>query len=206
MLRAARPCGYNGPVRHDNAARGLQMIRTVLLAGVLASVASIASSTAIEPGAAEGTLNTSWMDKNVDPMRDFYMYVNGNFIRENPIPAAYSSWGQAQILNEHNQDFIHDLLQAAAADTSAAPGSETRKIGDFYASGMDEAAVEKAGIAPLKDEFARIAALRRPADLSAELAHLQIIGVDAVFSLTEMQDFADSTKVIGTVVQGGLGL
>jgi putative endopeptidase len=111
-----------------------------------------------------------------------------------------------QILNERNQDFIRDLLQAAAADTSAAPGSEERKIGDFYASGMNEAAVEKAGIAPLKDEFARIAALRRPADLSAELARLQVIGVDAVFSLTQMQDFADSTKVIATVAQGGLGL
>ena len=182
------------------------MIRTVFLIGALASVAAIASSTVIEPGAAEGTLHVSWMDKNVDPMRDFYRYVNGNFIRENPIPAAYSSWGQVQILNERNQDFIRDLLQAAAADTSAAPGSEERKIGDFYASGMNEAAVEKAGIAPLKDEFARIAALRRPADLSAELAHLQVIGVDAVFSLTQMQDFADSTKVIATVAQGGLGL
>jgi len=182
------------------------MIRTVFLIGALASVAAIASSTVIEPGAAEGTLHVSWMDKNVDPMRDFYRYVNGNFIRENPIPAAYSSWGQVQILNERNQDFIRDLLQAAAADTSAAPGSEERKIGDFYASGMNEAAVEKAGIAPLKDEFARIAALRRPADLSAELARLQVIGVDAVFSLTQMQDFADSTKVIATVAQGGLGL
>ena len=66
--------------------------------------------------------------------------------------------------------------------------------------------MEKAGIAPLKEEFARIAALKRPADLSAELAHLQVIGVDAVFALGEMQDFADSTKVIATVAQGGLGL
>jgi putative endopeptidase len=182
------------------------MIRTAFLTCALSAVAAIASSTAIEPGAAERVLHVSWMDKNVDPMRDFYMYVNGNFIRENPIPAAYSSWGQVQILNDRNQDFIHDLLQAAAANTSAAPGSEARKIGDFYASGMDEATVEKAGIAPLKEEFARITALGRPADLSAELAHLQLIGVDAVFNFTEMQDFADSTKVIATVEQGGLGL
>ena len=182
------------------------MIRTVFLTGALSAVAAIASSAALEPAAAERVLHVSWMDKNVDPMRDFYMYVNGNFIRENPIPAAYSSWGQVQILNDRNQDFIHELLQAAAANTSAAPGSEARKIGDFYASGMDEAGVEKAGIVPLQEEFARLKALRRPAELSAELAHLQVIGVDAVFSLAEMQDFADSTKVIATVAQGGLGL
>jgi putative endopeptidase len=182
------------------------MIRTVFLSCALATVAAVACSAPSEPGTAEQVLHSSWMDKSVDPLRDFYMYVNGNFIRENPIPAAYSSWGQAQILNNRNQDFIHELLQAAAANAKAAPGSEERKIGDFYASGMDEAAVEKAGIAPLKDEFARIDALRRPADLSPELAHLQVIGVDALFSLNEMQDFADSTKVIGTVAQGGLGL
>ncbi len=182
------------------------MKRTLILSCAFATVAAIASSAPIEPGSAERVLHPSWMDKSVDPLRDFYMYVNGNFIRENPIPAAYSSWGQVQILNNRNQDFIHELLQAAAANANAAPGSEERKIGDFYASGMDEAAVEKAGITPLKDEFARIDALRRPADLSAELARLQVIGVDAVFSLTEMQDFADSTRVIGTVAQGGLGL
>jgi putative endopeptidase len=182
------------------------MIRIVFLSCAFATVAAFASSAPTEPGAAERILQPSWIDKSVDPLQDFYMYVNANFIRENPIPAAYSSWGQAQILNQRNQDFIHDVLQAAAANANAAPGSEERKIGDFYASGMDEAAVEKAGIAPLKDEFARIDALRRPVDLSVEFAHLQVIGVDAVFSLGEMQDFADSTKVIGTVAQGGLGL
>ncbi|HEV7433088.1 MAG TPA: M13 family metallopeptidase N-terminal domain-containing protein, partial [Steroidobacteraceae bacterium] len=182
------------------------MIRTAWLTCALAAAAAIPAAATIEPGAAERVLHVSWMDKNVDPLRDFYMYVNGNFIRENPVPAAYSSWGQVQMLNDRNQDFIHDLLQSAAANSKAAPGSEERKIGDFYASGMDEAAVEKVGIAPLKDELARIAALRRPAELSAELAHLQTIGVDAAFSLGEMQDFADSTKVIATVAQGGLGL
>ncbi len=132
--------------------------------------------------------------------------MNGNFIRENPIPPAYSSWGQVQILNDRNQNVIHELLQAAAADPGAAAGSEERKIGDFYASGMDEATVEKAGITPLKEELARIAALRRPSQLSEELARLQLIGVDAVFSLGEMQDFTDSTKVIAEIQQGGLGL
>ena len=96
---------------------------------------------------------------------------------------------------EHNRDVLHEILEAAAANKANTPGSIDQKIGDFYASGMDEAAVEKAGIAPLKEEFARIGALQRPAELSAELAHLQVIGVDAVFSLSDMQDFADSIRI-----------
>jgi putative endopeptidase len=181
------------------------MIRVAILAGTLACMAAYAGPVPTESGPAESSVHPSWMDKTVDPSQDFYLYANGNFIRQNPIPPAFPAWGQVQILNERNQEIIHQLLQAAA-DSHAAPGSEEQKIGDFYASGMDEAAVEKAGITPLKEEFAHIAALRRPPQLTAELAHLQLIGVDAVFSLGEMQDFTDSTKVIAEVAQGGIGL
>jgi putative endopeptidase len=146
------------------------------------------------------------MDRSVDPLQDFYRYANGGFLRANPIPPAYSAWGTAQILDQKNQDAIHELLLAAAANRAAAHGSEAQKIGDFYASGMDEAAVEKAGIAPLRDEFRRIAALRRTSGLTAELAHLQHIGVDAAFGIDQMQDYGDSTQVIAVVEQGGLGL
>ena len=177
---------------------------TVILLAALSCAAAAAAVSAAEPAAA--ALHEAWMDKSVDPLRDFYQYANGGFMRDNPVPAAYSRWGQFDILNVKNQDFIHELLQSAAASTSAAPGSEARKIGDFYASGMDETAADQAGIAPLKLELARVAALRHPADLTAELAHLQMIGVDAAFGMGQMQDFSDSTKVIGVVQQGGLGL
>jgi putative endopeptidase len=164
------------------------------------------ASTAGEAPAGLGALHSEWMDKSVDPLQDFYQFANGQFLRDNPVPPAYSSWGQFQILDQKNQDFIHQLLQSAATDRSAQRDSEARKIGDFYASGMDEAAVERAGVAPLKPEFARIAAIRAPADLTAALAHLQFIGVNAAFGMGQMQDYTDSTQVIAIVVQGGLGL
>ena len=157
-------------------------------------------------GAAADALHSEWLDKNADPLQDFFRYSNGGFLRDNPIPAAYSSWGQFQILNQHNQDYIHELLQTAAADTSAAPGSDTQKIGDFYTSGMEEAAAERAGIKPLAGELKRIAGLRRPAQLTAALARLQSLGVDALFGIGQMQDFDDSTRVVGIVQQGGIGL
>ena len=175
------------------------------VAGVLGLVVTPVGA-ANEPSVGAAALHAEWMDKSVDPLQDFYQYANGQFLRGNPVPPAYSAWGQFQILDQKNQDFIHQLLQSAAADKSAPRGSEARKIGDFYASGMDEAAVEKAGIAPLKLEFARIAAIRSSADLSAALAQLQVIGVDAAFGMGQMQDYADSTQVIAIVAQGGLGL
>lgn len=182
----------------------------IAAAAMAVNCSAIASELTTAPGgvpaAGDAALHTDWMDKSADPLRDFFQYANGSFVRDNPVPPAYSSWGQFQILNQKNQDFIHQLLEAAALEKHASPGSESQKIGDFYASGMDESAVERAGIEPLKGEFARIDALKTPADLTAMLAHLQLIGVDALFGIGQMQDFADSTQVIGVVQQGGLGL
>jgi putative endopeptidase len=183
-------------------------VNRILTLGAAAWLAAAAANvaSALEPESAPPALRASWFDRSVDPRQDFYQFANGNFLRDNPIPPAYPSWGQLQILNQRNQDQIRELLQAAAADVRAAPGSEARKIGDFYASGMDEAAVERYRITPLQGELARIAALRRPADLTVELAHLHLIGVDALFGIGQMQDFTDSTRVIALVQQGGLGL
>ena len=182
------------------AGPGIVMQRNLLL--VLAMLATLAGNGVVSASA----LHNEWLDKNVDPLKDFFQYANGGFLRDNPIPPAYSSWGQFQILNQSNQDYIHELLQAAAVNKSAAPGSDEQKIGDFFASGMDEAAVEKAGITPLAGELARIGALRRPQQLTAALARLQSLGVDAVFGMGQMQDFDDSTRVVGVITQGGIGL
>ena len=171
----------------------------------LALTVTTGAPAADDAAATISALRASWMDPSVPPLKDFYQYANGKFIRDNAVPAAYSSWGQAEILNNRNQDQIRVLLQAAAA-SKAAHGTDEQKIGDFYASGMDEAAVEKAGVAPLKAELGRIAALRTRAELGLALAHLQMIGVSAAFDLGQMQDFADSTKVIAIASQGGLGL
>jgi putative endopeptidase len=172
---------------------------------VLAAAASAAASAADDAVARIAALRASWMDASVPPLQDFYNYSNGKFIRDNPVPPAYSSWGQVELLNDRNQDQIRELLETAAK-SQAAHGTDEQRIGDFYASGMDEAGVEKAGITPLKPEFERIAALRTPAQLAAELAHLQMIGVSAAFDLGQMQDYDDSTKVIAVASQGGLGL
>lgn len=149
---------------------------------------------------------SEWMDRAVEPRQNFFLYANGGWIKANPMPADRSYWGVDTLLEQKNQTLIRDLLVSLAKDKTIPSGSPQRKVADFYASGMDEAAIDAAGLAPLQPEFARIVALANQDDLQSEFARLQMIGVAAPLQLGEMQDFKDSTRVIAVGVQGGLGL
>jgi putative endopeptidase len=151
-------------------------------------------------------LHLDWLNKATLPTENFYAYANGTWQKNNPIPAEYSSWGAFNILNERVQKLVHQMLIKAAANTSAKPGSLEQKIGDFYFSGMDEALINKVGITPLNTEFAAIAKINNLVDLQNEMAHLHEQGVDALFGFGSMQDFKDSSLMVGAVMQGGLGL
>lgn len=151
-------------------------------------------------------LHLNWIDTKVSPAQDFYTYANGNWQKNNPIPPEYASWGSFHIVNEKVQKIIHQMLINASQDTKAKPGSIEQKVGDFYFSGMDEKSIDQLGITPLKDEFTRIDGIKTLQDLQKELIHLHEIGVDAIFGFGSMQDFKDSTAMIGALMQSGLGL
>jgi predicted metalloendopeptidase len=146
------------------------------------------------------------LDKSVAACTDFYQYADGGWIAENPIPAAYPSWGAFNQLQERNRDILHQILEDAAKDTHAPQGSNEQKIGDFYGSCMDETAIEAAGVAPLQPELDRIEKIQSQQDLESEVARLQGRGVNALFEVGSTQDFKDSSRVIGDIDQGGLGL
>jgi putative endopeptidase len=150
-------------------------------------------------------LHSAWLDRSTSPAQSFYGFANGGWQKSHPIPAAYSSWGTFNILQVRNEKIIRQLIENAAK-AHAPAGSAAQKVGDFYASGMDEKLIERVGISPLSPELDGIAGIHSLGDLQREVAHLQMIGVDAMFGLGEMQDFEDSTRVIGIAAQGGLGL
>jgi putative endopeptidase len=165
------------------------------------------SAAALAAGARKtgDALHTDWLDSHASPAQNFFQYANGGWQKSHPIPAAYSSWGTFNILQIHNETIIRRLIENAAK-AHAAPGSSAQKVGDFYASGMDEKLINRVGLSPLSPELDGIAGIRNVPDLEREVAHLQMIGVDAMFRFGQMQDFADSSKVIGLAAQGGLGL
>ena len=165
------------------------------------------SGTAFAAGAyADGdALHQSWLDKQASPAQSFFQYANGGWQKRNPIPPAYSSWGTFNILQVHNEKVTRQLIQDAAK-AHAPDGSTEQKVGDFYASGMDEKLIERVGVGPLSPELDSIAGIGSLSDLQKEVAHLQMIGVDAMFGFGEMEDFKNSSMIIGAAAQGGLGL
>ena len=147
------------------------------------------------------------MDTSVKPQDDFFMYADGGWIKRTEIPPEYSRWGGFNELIERNNDALH-VIAEKAADTHVDPrlAPEVQKVGDYYASGMDEKTIEAVRIKPLEEEFKNIDAIKNRNDLLKEIAHLHTIGVDALFDFTAGQDSKDSTHDIAQAVQGGLGM
>src|SRR6202171_4920377 len=146
------------------------------------------------------------LDKTCKPCEDFFNYANGEWLKKNPVPAAYPTWGRFNELAERNREQLHGILESAAGNSKALSGSNEQKIGDFYASCMDEKQINAASAKPLDAEFSRIGAVSNAVDLQGEVTRLQSMGVGALFEFGSTQDMKDSTRVIGAAEQGGLGL
>jgi putative endopeptidase len=149
--------------------------------------------------------DTANMDTSVKPGDDFFMYANGGWIKRTPIPPEYSRWGSFNELIEKNNDALHDVAERASNDTAATDPDE-KKVGDYYASGMNDAEVEAARAKPLADELKRIDEVKDRNDVLKEIAHLHTLGVTSLFGFTSGQDDKNSTTVIAQAYQGGLGL
>jgi putative endopeptidase len=161
------------------------------------------SNTADKPGS--WGFDTANLDKTCKPCDDFYQFAMGGWMKANPIPPEYSTFGSFTRLADQNQHNLRQILEDATK-TKAAPGSNEQKIGDYYAGCMDTATIDAAGTKPIDPELARIAEVNTIAGLEAEAERLQSMGVGALFRFTSRQDLKDSTVMIGGASQGGLGL
>jgi endothelin-converting enzyme/putative endopeptidase len=159
--------------------------------------------------ASDPVLDVSAMDKTADPCVDFYAYACGGWIKANPIPPDQASWGTYGKLEDENRAQLRTILEEASK-TGGIRDAVTQKIGDYYASCMDEPAIEKLGAKPLLLELERIAALKSKRDLGEYVATAQfppsVYGGGVLFAFRSNQDFKDSTQVIAEADQGGLGL
>jgi len=151
--------------------------------------------------------DVSNMDTSVKPEEDFYTYAIGGWLKKNPIPPEFSRWGSFNELAEKNNDALRTVAEKASktkTDPKLAP--EVQKVGDYYASGMNEAAIEAAKAKPLDDEFKRIAAIKDRADVLKVIAHLHSLGVGAFFLFSSGADDKNASMAISQAYQGGLGL
>jgi len=167
-------------------------------------LAVLAAALALGAGA-RAAIDPKNFDLAVKPQDDFYRYVNGTWLKNNPIPADQSRWGGFTQLSEENVANLRALCERAATKTDGGPPVE-KMVGDFYASGMDEAAINQLGAAPLKPELDRLVAIKTPADVLTAIAHLQSFGVGAGFRFGSTPDRKNSDREMASFGQGGLGL
>ena len=152
------------------------------------------------------SLDLASMDKMADPCVNFYQYSCGGWKKNNPIPPDQASWSVYGKLYEDNLLFLRGILEQVAANGQPRD-AVAQQIGDFYAACMDEAAVEKQGIAPVRGYLDAVGSLKTVKEIAALAAQLQMVsGRSVLFEAGSTQDPDNSEVVIAELDQGGLGL
>jgi putative endopeptidase len=151
----------------------------------------------------EPALDVNAMDRSIDPCVDFFAYSCGGWIKNNPIPPDQSSWDLYSKMEDENKAKLREILEAASSPDTGR-NAVNQKIGDYYASCMDEKAIEDKGIEPLKPELDRIANVSSKSDLADVAAGMTTSNV--LFRFESIQDYRDASKVVANADQGGLGL
>ena len=157
-------------------------------------------------GSALAQFDMSRIDPSVDACDDFYQHANGGWLKKTEIPAAFPSWGTWDILITRNREISRTILENAMKDSSAKKGSSAQLIGDYYASCMDEASIDAAGVKPIEPFFKEIDSMKDAKDLRKVIAHHIVTGMNPVISFYAYPDAKNSKMNIANLYQGGLSL
>ena len=149
------------------------------------------------------SLHAEDRDPSVDPGTDFYRFANGGWIDRHPIPAGFGAWGSFEEVLTRNELVLRSELERAG--TAPADDLE-RRLGDFYASGMDTDAIEAAGLAPVQHLLDAIAAVDSPQAFLDLHAPFLRDGVTLLFGAGATVDHEDASRYLLWVVPSGLGL
>jgi len=156
-----------------------------------------------QPMASRSGIDLAAMDQSANPCSDFYQYACGGWIKNHPTPPDRPRYGRFTELQDRNNGILRDILDEAAKPGAAAEG---KKIGDYYASCMNEREINAKGKTPLAPDLQRIAAIRDKNDIPAVAGHLQTVGTNVFFGFGSAPDFKDATQYMIVLAQGGLGL
>lgn len=150
-------------------------------------------------------IDPSNMDLSVKPGDNFYLYANGNWLKDNPVPPSKTRWGSFDVLRQSSLDKLKLLTTEAAANTSK--NSIYQRVGDFYASAMDTITIDKLGYTPIKPELDRLAALTTKDEVLKEIAGERTQGIGGLlYGFNVGQDDKDVNTYIPGFSQGGTTL
>ena len=181
--------------------------KSILKLSTLALVTLFGSLTAAAQTAVTKFIDSANMDLSVKPGDDFNAYASGTWIKNNPVPAKETRWGSFNQLRDFNINAVKTVLEKAAADKTAASGSVTKRVADFYTAGMDSAAIEKRGTAPVLPHLERINSISDVQGIMNEISNLRTMGVAApLFGFFVAQDRKNVEHMIPQFGQGGTTL
>jgi putative endopeptidase len=190
------------------AMTSVTILHTAALAVILSATVSLAAA---DPTFARNR-NEDEADHSIKPGDDFYRYANGSWLRAVMIPAGQSSYDTRALVKERTSQRVRELIQGAASGRPA-KGSVAQKVGDYFASFMDENGIETKKLTPLADEMAMISAITSKTSLSAYLGSTLngevdglIANTDHIFGLWVNQGFEDADHNVVHLLQGGLGM
>jgi len=146
------------------------------------------------------------IDSTINPGADFFLYANGKWFKEHPIPASEQSNGLWQLIQDTINAQIRQICEISAAKTDAAKGSNKQKIGDFFYAGMDSLSLNQKGMSDLKPEMDQIDAIVDVPGLLKVVAELHVVAAAPMFGFYVGQDDRISSKNAVFIQQGGLSL
>ena len=170
------------------------------------AAAEPAAAAPVAPAAPKSGIDLTQADTAIRAQDDLYRHLNGKWLASFEIPADKSNYGSFTQLDDQAQEHLKAIIEAAAAKPGKAAGSEEQKVGDFFASFMNEAKLEELGLKPLAAELAAIDAIKDKKELGARFAHLTRIGAGAPLFVYIHQDAKDATRYTADFIQAGLGL
>ena len=152
-------------------------------------------------------IDPSYMDPTIKPGNDFMGYAGGVWLKNNPVPAKETRWGAFNMLRDFNVKAVRVILEEASADKNAAPGSVKKRVGDFYAAGMDSVAVEKAGFTPVIPDYKRAGAVQNSQQVLDEIIFERTNGVaNPLFGFFVAQDRKHPQVMAVQIAQGGTSM
>ena len=158
-----------------------------------------------QPMASGSGVDLDALDRTVNPCDNFYQFACGGWMKAHPAPADQPRYGRFEELQNRNNEILKDILENAAKP-GGATSPELQKVGDYYASCMEEAAIETKGVTPLSADLRRVEAIKAKTDIPAVVGYMHTVGMSGFFGFGSAPDFKDATQYMLIVGQGGLGL
>jgi putative endopeptidase len=151
------------------------------------------------------SIDLSYMDKSIKPANDFFLFSNGEWVKNNPVPPSESRWGSFNELDKNNKEKLTKILKNCL-NTSERTGQDELLLGHYYHSFIDIETRNRLGITPIEGELERVRNIQSKSQVITVISDHHQLGINSLFSFGIGQDLKNINRNIAYIGQGGIGL